>query len=99
MIFPQLNSTVKIPISLGTLARDMPSHRPSSSWKQETTVRSDVFDKHSVTSRPEAHAAPQHVAGTKDMEMTSVGLAGEYLTDVGSMVHNIQVSAEVSTII
>ena len=33
------------------------------------------------------------------MEMTSVGLAGEYLTDVASMVRNIQVSAEVSTII
>jgi len=31
--------------------------------------------------------------------MTSVGLAGEPLTDVLSMVRNIQVSAEVSAII
>ncbi len=48
MLFPQLTSTVKIPISLGTMARDM---------------------------------------------------SGEPLTDVLSMVRNIQVSAEVSTII
>lgn len=43
MIFPQLLSTVKIQITLGTRARDMPNHRSSSSWKQKTTVRSDVF--------------------------------------------------------
>ena len=65
MVFPQLTSTVKIPISLGTLARDMSNHRPSSSWEQETTVRSDVSDKHFVTSRPEAHAPSQPIAGTK----------------------------------
>ncbi len=52
-----------------------------------------------VTSRPEARAASQPIAGTKDMEMTSVGLAGESLTDVKSMVRNIQVPAEVSAII
>ena len=90
---------MKIPISLGTLARGTPSNRPSSSWKPETTVRSDVFNKHSVNSRLEAHAAPQSVAGTKDIGDDAVGLAGEFLTDVESMAHNIQVSAKMSTII
>lgn len=44
-----------------------------------------MSDKHLVTSRPEAHAASQPIAGTKDKEMTSEGLAGESLTGARSV--------------
>jgi hypothetical protein len=55
-----------------------------------------IYDLPTITQHSEDPHITRHCALARD---TSLGLAGEYLTDVRSMVCNIQVSAEDSTII